>query len=334
MRLPADLLEALQQETDGIDHRQLTQAAAQLSESYKTGNFSAPAIRSKAHRAAYLAVRLPATFAAIQRVLSEIRNISPQTEINSLLDIGAGPGTALFAAAQEFSLQQATLVEVDAEWIAVGKRLAAQSESPMIQNVQWLQQDLRSGLSCAGHDLVVISYTLGELPTAAAEIVLRKAWSCANKFLVIIEPGTPRGFAVIDKARSALISNAAHIIAPCPHQYACPMAAAGDWCHFSQRVERTSQHRQLKGGTLGYEDEKFSYIIAGKLGEASAAAGNHADTPAAASRIVRHPLKHSGHVKLTLCTPQGKIENQTITRSHKSAYKAARKAEWGDLWME
>ena len=52
----------------------------------------------------------------------------------------------------------------------------------------------------------------------------------------------------------------------------------------------------------------------------------------AGARIVRHPGKHSGHVQLTLCTPAAKLENQTITRSSKAAYKQARKAEWGDLW--
>jgi ribosomal protein RSM22 (predicted rRNA methylase) len=194
---------------------------------------------------------------------------------------------------------------------------------PESLNVQWSKQDLRSGLTCEKHDLVVISYTLGELPQAAADAVFAKAWKCAGKFLVVIEPGTRRGFAAINAARSALISNAASILAPCPHASACPMAVAGDWCHFSQRVERTSQHRQLKGGDLGYEDEKFSYVVATTTA-----------VPPAGSRIVRHPRKHSGHVQLALCTPQGRIENRTVTRSSKEAYKRARKAEWGDSWVE
>jgi ribosomal protein RSM22 (predicted rRNA methylase) len=101
------------------------------------------------------------------------------------------------------------------------------------------------------------------------------------------------------------------------------MAASGDWCHFSQRIERTSLHRQLKGGELGYEDEKFSYIVADKS----------CASPTAA-RIVRHPRKHSGHVQLMLCTTAGHIENRTVTRSSKAAYKQARKAEWGDIWID
>jgi ribosomal protein RSM22 (predicted rRNA methylase) len=324
MRLSAELLDAIQRETEKVDRRKLAQATAQLTEHYKTADFSSPAVASEAHRAAYLAVRMPATYAAIRRVFAEIKLRAPQQEIASLLDLGAGPGTALFAAAEQFpQLQQATLIESDHAWIAIGKRLAEQGESLVVRQAQWLQQDLRSGLSCEKHDLVVISYTLGELPRAASEAVLNKAWKCAGKFLVVIEPGTRRGFAAINTARSALIANEATILAPCPHHFTCPMAAAGDWCHFSQRVERTSQHRQLKGGALGYEDEKFSYLIASKNNSQSTG-----------SRIVRHPGKHSGHVKLVLCTAEGKIENGTITRSSKEAYKRARKAEWGDLWIE
>ena len=324
MRLPAELLDAIQQETDKVDRRKLVQATAQLTTHYKAADFSSPPIATEAHRSAYLAVRLPATYAAVQRVFAEINVRAPQAEIASVLDLGAGPGTALFAAVEEFpSLQHATLVESDAEWITLGKRLAAPPQLAGVLKVQWSKQDLRSGLSCEKHDLVVISYALGELPQAAADAVLNKAWKYAGKFLVVIEPGTRKGFAAVNAARSLLIANAAHILAPCPHASACPMAAAGDWCHFSQRVERTSQHRQLKGGDLGYEDEKFSYVVAAKIA-----------MPPSGSRIVRHPGKHSGHVQLALCTPQGRIETRTVTRSGKEAYKRARKAEWGDTWVE
>jgi ribosomal protein RSM22 (predicted rRNA methylase) len=323
MRLSASMQDAIQRETGKVDHRKLSQATAQLIECYKAADFSTPAVASDAHRAAYLAVRFPATYAAIYRVFAEIKLRAPEREIASLLDLGAGPGTALFAAAEQFPhLRQATLIESDAGWIAVGKRLAEQGESPVVQQAQWLKQDLRSGLACEKHDLIVISYTLGELPQAAAEAVLKKAWKCAGKLLVVVEPGTRRGFAAVNAARSSLIANAATTLAPCPHRFICPMAAAADWCHFSQRLERTSQHRQLKGGALGYEDEKFSYLVAAKDG-----------SPSAGARIVRHPGKHSGHVQLALCTAEGVIENRTITRSSKDAYKRARKAEWGDLWI-
>src|SRR6476660_6467229 len=327
MRLPAALLAVLERETARVERRKLAHATAQLTESYKAASFSAPVIATEAQRAAYLAVRLPATYAAARRVFAELMQRAPQAEIGSILDLGAGPATALFAAVEEFpQLQQATLLESDPAWIALGKRLAAESAFPVVREAQWVQADLRSGFSSEPHDLVMVSYALGELPQSAAEAVLRKAWSCTRKFLVIVEPGTRRGFSTINAVRSSLIAATAAptVIAPCPHLDACPMAAAGDWCHFSQRVERTSHHRQLKGGALGYEDETFSYLIAGK-GEV---------LPTAGARIVRHPGKHSGHVQLVLCTPQGQIETRTVTRSAKDTYKLARRAEWGDIWAD
>jgi ribosomal protein RSM22 (predicted rRNA methylase) len=75
----------------------------------------------------------------------------------------------------------------------------------------------------------------------------------------------------------------------------------------------------LKEGSLGYEDEKFSYLIASrKEGEKFA------------GRIIRRPEKGSGFVKLTVCT--GEIEKITVTRSQKVIYKKARDAEWGDIF--
>src|SRR5262245_12786386 len=324
MRLPPYLIDVLDAEINQIEGRRLAQAVAQITDRYKAGDYSSPALATDAQRAAYLAVRFPATYAVNQRVFAGVRARSAEIVIASLLDLGAGPGTVFFAASEQFpALERATLLEADAHWINLGKKLVAANPAVSSHNAQWIQQDLRSGFSSAQHDLVVISYALGELNPDAAEAMLRKAWSCAGKFLVMIEPGTPRGFAAINAARSFLISAGAEILAPCPHKLACPMAAAGDWCHFAQRVERTSRHRQLKGGALGYEDEKFSYFVAARERSEESAA-----------RILRHPGKHGGHIQLTLCTLGGQTQKRTVTRSEKAAYKRARKAAWGDTWKE
>lgn len=320
MLLPQYLAQAIQHEIETTDRTQLSRAVADLTRAYKAEKSSSPIIKTAAHRSAYLAVRFPATFAADLHVFSEIRRLAPDLKISSLLDLGSGPGTALYAAAGIFpSLTNATLVENDASLIQLGKRLAAASPHPAVRSAEWRPQDINS-LSCESHDLVVISYALGELPQVAAEKIISRAWQCAKELLVVIEPGTVRGFNVVLSARSALIAAAAHLLAPCPHAGECPMAAAADWCHFAARVERTSLHRRLKGGTLGHEDEKFSYI----------AASRNPVVPARA-RIVRHPQKHSGHVQLTLCTSEGLLK-QTVGKSQKEKYKSARQAEWGDAW--
>ena len=324
MRMPAYLAEAVEAEIGQMDGRRLAQAAKQISQHYQAGDYSSPAIVSDAHRAAYLAVRFPATYSVNERVFSELHALPCNTEIMSILDLGAGPGTALFAACEIFpALEHATLLEADDNWLSLGKMLTAQSPFASAREAKWLRQDLRSGFSCHAHDLVVLSYTLGELNSSAADAVIRKAWSVAQKFLVIIAPGTPRGFAGVTAARTLLIESGAEVLAPCPHKQACPMAAKGDWCHFAQRIERTSRHRQLKDGSLGYEDEKFSYVVASRI--------RPGPLP---PRILRHPGKHSGHIQLELCMPEGQIEHKTVTRSTKQAFRLARKADWGGLWND
>lgn len=324
MRLPEELLAAIQREVEDVDGKVLARASAELTRHYRSAGFSASPIRSSEDRAAYLVTRLPATYAANWRVFSEILDRAPQAEITSLLDLAAGPGTALFAAAEVFpALRQGTLLESDSGWLDLGRRLAANSRNLWLRQAEWRRHDLRKPFECAPHDLVVISYALGELPSSATEDLLGRAWRLAGKFLVVIEPGTPRGFALVHSARSLLLAQNAEILAPCPHRDACPMAGTSDWCHFVQRLERTSAHRQAKTAALPYEDEKFSYLVAGR----------EAFSPAAA-RIVRHPRKHSGHVQLTLCTRNGEIETRTVTRSNGPGYKLARHAEWGDGWPE
>jgi ribosomal protein RSM22 (predicted rRNA methylase) len=75
-----------------------------------------------------------------------------------------------------------------------------------------------------------------------------------------------------------------------------------------------------RGGGLGFEDEKFSYVLAMK----------ELSTPTAA-RIVRPPAIHSHMIDISLCKPEG-LERARITKKDKDAWKSARKADWGDRW--
>jgi len=323
VRLPEELVAVIQREVGRADSSALARASQELTRSYKARTYSRPPIQGAAHRAAYLAVRFPATYAVNFRVLTELRRLAPLVDIRGLLDLGAGPGTTVFAAAAIFpELRQATELESSDPWLKLGKQIAGASGHTVVREAEWIRQDLQSKFDASPHDLVAISYALGELPAEATEALLHRAWSLAKQFLVVIEPGTPRGFSVIHAARTAMISAGAHILAPCPHNHACPMAGTRDWCHFAQRVERSSQHRKLKGAALGYEDEKFSYIIASRN-----------SFPPVAARIVRHPQKHSGHVGLTLCGPPG-LETKTVARSDRENYKLARQAQWGEAWEE
>ena len=311
MALPAALQAGIDRELERVDRSRLARLVERITDDYKHGRF-AGSLNSPESRAAYLLTRLPATFAANLRVFQEVAQLMPELQPHSMLDLGAGPGTATWAAREVWpELQHSTLIESNREFLELGQRLAGEGRE------EWIDADLFSAeFPCA--DLVVLSYAIGELKNPAP--VVNKAWRAAEKLLVVIEPGTPRNFATVAEIRRQLIEAGGHPVAPCPHVNQCPMAAANDWCHFAVRVERTSEHRRLKGGTLGYEDEKFSYLAFGKV------PAQHAD-----ARIVRHPEIHGGHIKLTLCTAEG-LESTTVTRSQKPSFRAARKAEWGDVW--
>jgi ribosomal protein RSM22 (predicted rRNA methylase) len=325
MKLPSKLPEAIERLTGTASPQHLRLAAATLTDRYRTAVKQAAAIRSEDERLAYLLVRMPATYAALAQALRAAkRQLVPQSgdlAMETMLDLGSGPGTAAWAAVEAFpEVRQLRLVERDSGLIGLGRQLCASSDSRALRRAEWIQADLNGKLAEEALDLVVASYSLGELSPAQRSPCLRQAWQRTRKLLVLIEPGTRAGFGCIHQARSELIALGVTLLAPCPHGLACPMAAAGDWCHFAARVERTAMHRRIKGGELGHEDEKFSYLAATPL------KANPAE-----QRIVRHPAYHSGFVELQLCSADG-ISKRTIGRSKKTEYRAARRAAWGDAW--
>lgn len=316
MQLPRQLKQAIEAEAARIGLATLAQAANELSDNYRFRQGGPQKfISTAAHRIAYVATRMPATYAAIRKVLQEIR-----LPVTSLLDLGAGPGTAAWAAIETFSeLQTITLLERDQELMALGKSFAGQSEHEALRTAEWRAQDLTLMPPLPPHDLVICSYALGELPKKIALAIAQAAWQTATQTLVLIEPGTMKGFTLIRALRDELIRNGGHLLAPCPHANVCPMPE-NDWCHFAARVERSALHRHLKAGALSYEDEKFSYVVITKHPIKSASA-----------RILRRPQVQSGFVQLSLCSAEG-LQNTTISRRNKDEFKRARKAAWGDAW--
>jgi ribosomal protein RSM22 (predicted rRNA methylase) len=327
MKLPAPLARATEEELLRFDRKALAGAVEALSNRYRKQPENAAGaglMKQELQCAAYLVTRLPATYAAIYAVLREIKERIPELEVRSLLDLGAGPGTAMWAAAEILSdLEQVTLIERSSALIRLGQKLTASAPSAAIRTAHWVEADLAHKSELPAHDLVIISYALGELNAPLRSALIANAWQSAVKALALIEPGTPRGFEVVLRARDELLQQKAHLVAPCPHEKPCPMKLQnrGDWCHFAQRLERTALHRRLKAGELGYEDEKFSYVVAAR-----------SDVVRPAARVIRHPIQLKGHIKLELCTAGEGLQQQTVTRSQGEAFKAARKVKWGETW--
>jgi ribosomal protein RSM22 (predicted rRNA methylase) len=319
MQIPTSLQMAIDQVTQSLGLRQLMEAREELTKRYREPRAGSQLITTDAQRQAYVISRLPATYAAIQATLSAIQERA-HLAIKSVLDLGAGPGTGMWAMCENFSeVEKVTLFEKDLALLTIGKQLAQFSEQIAIRLADWQEVDLEKLSDLPAHDCILLSYSIGELNPQKIEPFIDLCWKSAKQLLLIVEPGTPAGFERIRLIRRQLIDRGAHLIAPCPHHLACPMEG-GDWCHFAARIERSSRHRQLKGGSLGYEDEKFSYVAATKI-----------PFPLPASRILRQPLRHSGHIVLKLCTPEG-VQYPTVSKKMGALYKQARKAEWGDTF--
>ena len=288
-------------------------ATRSMSATYRAGGTSAAVDLS-----AYLAARLPATYAAVARVLAEVADLRRDLEPQSLLDVGSGPGTASWAAVDCWpGLSRITLVDNDATFLALAQALAGQGPDALrrANGVTASLDRLPEGLSA---DLVVAAYALAELPEARAATAARHLWERAGALLVLVEPGTPAGFARVRAARSALLAAGAVPVGPCTHAQGCPLTGS-DWCHFAVRLARSRAHMHAKGASVPFEDEKFSWLAVARAGR-----------PAGGARILAPPRHTKAGIDVRLCTPQGLLHRH-IARRDASAYKLARKRGWGDL---
>lgn len=317
--LPGFISGTLQARLEYMSRAGLRASAQRMSDSYRQGGTS-DVIRSEADALAYAIVRMPATYAAVRAVLTQAAEVIADYAPQSLLDVGAGPGTACWAALDAWpSLQRAALIDRNPHLLALA---AAFGESPAAPSValSTTQDGLIAALdNAAPPDVVLASYVLTELAGGALAGTVETLWSRAGRLLVIVEPGTTAGFRRILECRDMLLARGAQVIAPCSHDGRCPLATTDRWCHFSARLPRSRDHLLTKDASVPFEDEKFSYLVAGK-GFGELARGR---------RVLATPKGGKTGVALTLCAPDT-VEERVVARRLKDDYRAAKRLGWGD----
>ncbi len=324
--MSATLPRALDAVLDGLPADALRRATATLIDVYRSGSPpSAQVLRDPTTAAAYAAYRMPATHAAVSRALRHATDLVPDDvlAVRTLVDLGGGTGAATWAVADAFpDLEDATVLDGSADALALGRRIAAHGEGA-VATASWQRFLIGADPVVPQADLVTVSYVLGELD-ARLHPTLVDAVMASARLALVVEPGTPRGYAAVLAARDRLVAGGWHVVAPCPQDGPCPVAArAGDWCHFAVRLDRSALHRRVKAGARGYEDEKFSYVLASRD-----------PLPRAAGRVLRHPVRRKGLVQLELCDTRGALNRAVVTRRDPSAYRSARDASWGDAWPD
>ncbi|RWK61097.1 small ribosomal subunit Rsm22 family protein [Mesorhizobium sp.] len=322
MELPIPLRQGVERLLEKVPLPTLKQAAKTLSDRYRAEQRD-----GRLHMAeemavkAYLATRLPATYAAVHASLDAVSEARPDYAPKTLLDVGAGPGTVLWAALDLWpDLEQAVLIEASAAVRRVGEALATEA---MTARIAWLAGDVTidlAGLQPA--ELVTCAYVLDEIGPASLPKLIDRLWHLTDDTLLVVEPGTPAGWQRILAVRRQLIEAGANVLAPCPHEAPCPLVPP-DWCHFSQRVARSRLHRLAKDADVPWEDEKFVYV----------AASRQAVAPPQA-RVIAPPQSGSGKVLLKLCEKDGCADEKLFTKRDGDVFKAARRLGWGDALPE
>ena len=314
--LPAELKAALDARLQGLSRNEAAERAALISQTYRDGGGSGT-IRTEIDALAYALVRMPATYAAVTASLNALREIAPRFAPASLLDVGAGPGTATWAAAEAFSsLKSFTLLDANHALRALALDIGR--GSARLREMTYQRGDARAALADAeAADLVVASYMMAEINDAEQGALTELMWTKTRDTLLIVEPGTPAGYARILTARRQLIASGAHVAAPCPHDGECPLTVP-DWCHFTQRLPRSRAHKQVKSAELPYEDEKFIYV-----------ALTRGPVALHRARVLAQPVLTKIAVTAKLCTPHG-VVSSIAPRRDKIAYARFRKYNWGD----
>lgn len=316
MELPVNLKNSLEEFSQKFSQANLVKSAQNISQNYRdkfgSGN---KFVLSNEDVIAYSIVRMPATFGAIKTALEKIKEIY-SVNFESVLDIGSGTGSAIWATIEEFEdIKNMTCVERESNMIWGAKALTQKSE--FVKKVSWINEDIQNLKLTQNYDLVVAGYSLNELPKNTRQNIIQTLWEHTNKVLLIVEPGTPEAYAQMMDTRENLLSLGGKIIAPCPHINNCPVKSP-DWCNFTCRISRSKLHKILKGGDAPYEDEKFTYLAFAK----------EEFKKENSSRILRHPIIETGKVTLKLCSPCG-IETKIITKKDKELFKKAKKSNCG-----
>ena len=324
--LPDELQAGITRALASVPAARWIREAQALSERYRARRSGGeePLATGNLQALGYLALIFPAAYAQLRGAMAATAARIPGWMPASLLDLGSGPGTALWAAsAQWSSLRSVTAWEREAAFIAVGRELARSSSVEAVKHARWERGDLRHLSLPSGqrYDLVVLGHVLNELPEDLRRAVVARAWGLTGGLLLIVEPGTSAAFEVVRTARDDLLAAGAETIAPCPHNQPCPLR--DDWCHFPQRLLRPDFQRRARGAPSQWEDSKFSYAAMARFAPAAQIWG----------RVISEPESNKAYAEVKVSTREGTARYRALKR-YREAFRHVRHLIWGQSLVE
>ncbi len=270
----------------------------------------------------YAFYRMPSTTAVIKKCFSYIPR---SEEAYSVLDLGAGTGASVFAIIEQdaINVSKITCVESSGYMLETFNRLIDGLELPF--SIETIKEDFLSYTGGKSFDIVLTSFAINEINKKDRISFLDKMWNLSNKYILIIEPGTPTAHKEMMEYKKHFISKGGKIVAPCAIDK-CPLIDGDDWCHFQVRLNRPSIQSKIKGGVRNFEDEKFTFLLISKEDCEKNKEEN-------VKILIRKPIIQKGNISLTFCEKQG-INRKIYTKKDGEKYKKAKKLDVGDfMWV-
>uniref|UniRef100_A0A8C8IH20 Ribosome assembly protein METTL17, mitochondrial n=1 Tax=Oncorhynchus tshawytscha TaxID=74940 RepID=A0A8C8IH20_ONCTS len=283
----------------------------------------------------YMVAKLAGGYAAVKRVLNEIKKRDPSFSPHSLLDFGSGLGTAVWASHSFWgdTLKEMVCVDNSGAMNTIADRLlrgSSEKDEPVIKQV-YFRQFLPVSPKVQ-FDLVVGAFSLSELASQKErEDAILTLWRKTSSYLVLVENGTKEGHQILMDARDILLKKqerAAHdprrpsVFAPCPHESPCPKLFQLPLvpCNFSQAYSPLPLP-----GAPDRLTERFSYLV---LSRTDWAGGEGLDWARLTAPVLRRPR----HVHCQVCCSSGEIKRVVVTahRHGRDVYRCARNSDWGD----
>lgn len=311
MILPVQIQQKVNELFVGLNKEKLISKREQLTLKYKTSQaVNKSVFGSREDSAVYAISRMPSTFAVIYTLINDLLKQDKIKNIGSVIDIGSGTGAGYFACKELFDNVSVSLFERDKNMIEIFDKFETGEN---VKRFDFLKDSIDESA-----DLVMSNYVFSELNEEGRKTALKKMLDCSNKYVLIVDTGTPRTYENFMKLKKMVSEMGYNVIAPCNSE---KCGLKNDYCQFYARVERSSLLKLSKSAELSYEDEKYFYLLISKDVEL-----DNEDE----KRVIRRPQIKTNFVELKLCSKNG-VFDEKFTKKDKVSYQRARKIKINEL---
>lgn len=307
--------------------RELAAHAAQLHERYMTRakENGKAFVQSPSDILAYLALRAPATYAQIASALLQIQTRVPNWKPKTVLDLGCGPGTGVWAAKTIWpELSDFTGIDQEQYFLSLAQEILHSSHLDIA--CQWKKMSLNDWIETnesSSYDLIIVANVLNELSQVMIERLLYQLAQRSSGIVIILEPGTSIGYQIIQTTAETL-AKSQQLVAPYIDSF---QKSDEYWIHFPQKFIRPEYQRMIRQSmresslmASDWEETKFSYVAFGNV---------QREIPLWA-QCVGPSTKYHGYLTIPLLTKEGVI-HQKVMKRYKAAYTTAKNTKWGEI---